>query len=193
MSGLHARIYNVEEGFWVEDLGSTNGTLINGAVLVEPTQVTEGQSVQFGNLVCTLEMREDFHAEVAHSASAEKKAPGPASPKEAPRHTMPSAEAVNIYRRKTSRVDFDKFTEAIQKADDYSDSKPLPSKYELTDSGRIARSGHKRKREQDFTFKPAAATPVPNNSVPWKAVLVSSIIAAVLCGFALGYWAARMG
>ncbi|MEM6884957.1 MAG: FHA domain-containing protein, partial [Verrucomicrobiota bacterium] len=64
ISGAHARIYNVEEGLWVEDLGSTNGTYIRGVTLVEPTMLNEGDSVYFGTRGFIYETRKDFRAEM---------------------------------------------------------------------------------------------------------------------------------
>jgi pSer/pThr/pTyr-binding forkhead associated (FHA) protein len=39
---------------YVEDLGSTNGTLLNGESVVEPTRLRPGDRVQFGQTVMEL-------------------------------------------------------------------------------------------------------------------------------------------
>ena len=50
MSGDHARL-TVEEGrWWVADLGSTNGTFVNGARIDRATPLKEGDEVRFGRI-----------------------------------------------------------------------------------------------------------------------------------------------
>jgi len=191
ISGVHARIYNVEEGFWVEDLDSTNGTYIRGATLMEPTILSEGDMVFFGTQGFTYEMRKDFRVEIEMSSRVEGvekviEAPEEES-EEVPEHTVPSDSAVKIYRRKTSRVSFDKFKKVIEEGDDYSDSKPLPSKYEMTDSGRILPAKTKRKPQEDFKFKRPQPAAMPRKGLPVVAVLVSLGI-----GIILGYVAAHL-
>lgn len=48
VSRLHARLERVEEGFRVEDLGSTNGTWVNGDRIRGPTLVKPGDDLRFG-------------------------------------------------------------------------------------------------------------------------------------------------
>lgn len=50
-SQLHARVYPRAGGVWVEDLGSTNGTHLNGARLRQPTQLDVGDRIQVGNTI----------------------------------------------------------------------------------------------------------------------------------------------
>jgi pSer/pThr/pTyr-binding forkhead associated (FHA) protein len=52
---LHARIFRREGVFYVEDLGSTNGTWLNRKRVHGPVPVHSGDRVQVGNTV--LEMR----------------------------------------------------------------------------------------------------------------------------------------
>ena len=50
MSGDHARL-TVDEGrWWVTDLGSTNGTFVNGARIDRATPLKEGDEVRFGRI-----------------------------------------------------------------------------------------------------------------------------------------------
>lgn len=53
-SGRHARIYKSAEGWFVEDLGSTNGTFIGPQRLDAPTPVTAGTEIRFGTTVVEL-------------------------------------------------------------------------------------------------------------------------------------------
>jgi len=48
-SNLHAKIYQVEGRFYIEDLGSTNGTYVNGRRINYPTELRGGDNVKVGN------------------------------------------------------------------------------------------------------------------------------------------------
>lgn len=50
-SNLHAKIYQVEGRYYVEDLGSTNGTYINGRRINYPTELRSGDSIKIGRTV----------------------------------------------------------------------------------------------------------------------------------------------
>ncbi len=50
VSGEHAEITFVRDRWWVRDLGSTNGTLINGERTDGPTPMHSGDIVQFGRV-----------------------------------------------------------------------------------------------------------------------------------------------
>ena len=47
-SGHHARFYRDDESWIVADLGSTNGTVINGLRITRPTRVGDGDIVRIG-------------------------------------------------------------------------------------------------------------------------------------------------
>ena len=51
VSQLHARVFVRDAGVWAEDLGSTNGTFLNGRKLVTPEQLAKGDRLQIGNTV----------------------------------------------------------------------------------------------------------------------------------------------
>jgi hypothetical protein len=48
-SGIHARVYGRGGGYFVEDLNSTNGTLLNSAELHGEAQVDEGDLIRIGD------------------------------------------------------------------------------------------------------------------------------------------------
>jgi hypothetical protein len=48
-SGHHARIESGRDGVWIVDLGSTNGTFVNGARLDGRRQLRDGDVVQVGD------------------------------------------------------------------------------------------------------------------------------------------------
>ena len=50
-SNLHARIYQTGEGYYVEDLGSTNGTYVNGRRINYPTELRYGDRIRVGRTV----------------------------------------------------------------------------------------------------------------------------------------------
>lgn len=50
-SNLHARVFRRDGEVWVEDLGSTNGTLVNGKRLAKPVRVRKGDHLQVGGTV----------------------------------------------------------------------------------------------------------------------------------------------
>jgi hypothetical protein len=54
VSQVHARIFMRGNDPYVEDLGSTNGTLLNGESVVEPIRLRTGDRVQFGQTVMEL-------------------------------------------------------------------------------------------------------------------------------------------
>jgi diguanylate cyclase (GGDEF)-like protein len=51
VSRRHARIYVAEAGFFVEDLGSRNGTFLNGQPVERPMPLTDGDKLGFGGCV----------------------------------------------------------------------------------------------------------------------------------------------
>jgi FHA domain len=48
-SGLHARIFNRDRRTYVEDMGSTNGTLLNDATLKGEAELIDGDVVRIGD------------------------------------------------------------------------------------------------------------------------------------------------
>ncbi len=55
VSTRHARVVAGETGLYVEDLGSTNGTYVNGARITAPTAVSLSDSLRIGKTVLKLE------------------------------------------------------------------------------------------------------------------------------------------
>jgi hypothetical protein len=47
-SAQHARFEPKRDGVWVEDVGSTNGTFVNGARVTTPRRLTKGDVVRVG-------------------------------------------------------------------------------------------------------------------------------------------------
>jgi hypothetical protein len=51
VSQVHARAFDRDGTLWVEDAGSTNGTLVNSNRITEPTKLRKGDTVQVGETV----------------------------------------------------------------------------------------------------------------------------------------------
>ena len=51
VSQVHARAFDRNGALWVEDAGSTNGTLVNGKRITEPVKLRKGDTVQVGETV----------------------------------------------------------------------------------------------------------------------------------------------
>jgi pSer/pThr/pTyr-binding forkhead associated (FHA) protein len=47
-SGRHARIEARRDGVWIEDVGSTNGTFVNGVQLKTPRKLSTGDVIRIG-------------------------------------------------------------------------------------------------------------------------------------------------
>jgi hypothetical protein len=45
VSSHHARVYPIGSHFWLEDLGSTNGTSVDGIRVVEPVRLANGDEI----------------------------------------------------------------------------------------------------------------------------------------------------
>jgi hypothetical protein len=54
-SQVHARAYDRDGKLWIEDLGSTNGTFVNGEQLTQPVEVHKGDRVKLGETVLSAE------------------------------------------------------------------------------------------------------------------------------------------
>ncbi len=55
VSNVHARVYLRDGAYWLEDLGSTNGTYVNRTRVSVPTAIGPGDQVRMGK--ATLELR----------------------------------------------------------------------------------------------------------------------------------------
>jgi pSer/pThr/pTyr-binding forkhead associated (FHA) protein len=55
VSNVHARIYHRDGAWWLEDLGSTNGTYMNRTRIQQPTAIGPGDEIKMGK--ATLELR----------------------------------------------------------------------------------------------------------------------------------------
>ena len=77
LSRRHAAVRPVEGGIEIEDLGSLNGTFVNGQRITAPTRVTGGDSIKLGQSVLELEAAA-APPTVASAVPAESAAPSAA-------------------------------------------------------------------------------------------------------------------
>ena len=55
VSTRHARVVNGETGLYIEDMGSTNGTYVNGRRITVPTSVDTEDEIRIGRTILKLE------------------------------------------------------------------------------------------------------------------------------------------
>ena len=55
VSTRHARVVSGENGIYVEDMGSTNGSYVNGQRITAPTLITMSDTVRIGKTILKLE------------------------------------------------------------------------------------------------------------------------------------------
>ena len=55
VSTRHARVVSAENGIYVEDMGSTNGSYVNGQRITAPTTITMSDTVRIGKTILKLE------------------------------------------------------------------------------------------------------------------------------------------
>jgi hypothetical protein len=55
VSQVHARVSERDGSLWIEDVGSTNGTYVNGQRIDAPTKIGKGDRVQVGETVLEAE------------------------------------------------------------------------------------------------------------------------------------------
>jgi len=59
ISARHARLRYHHGHWWVEDLGSTNGTRLNGQILTTATVLTTGDEIGCGQILLSVELGND--------------------------------------------------------------------------------------------------------------------------------------
>jgi sigma-B regulation protein RsbU (phosphoserine phosphatase) len=67
LSRQHSRIFRVGERLFVEDLGSRNGTFVNGRLITGPTEISAGDSIQISGSTLTV----GRHGRAAEGADAD--------------------------------------------------------------------------------------------------------------------------
>ena len=58
VSSKHARIYYEHRQWWLEDLGSSNGTFLNDIPLLQPAVLTDHDRIMFGKVTAEIKIQE---------------------------------------------------------------------------------------------------------------------------------------
>ena len=82
ISREHARVRRAGDGYEIEDLGSTNGTVVNGRRIQEPQALMAGDTIEVGGT--TLVVQVTGHLAPAPEPAAEGPAEGAVAPGPAP-------------------------------------------------------------------------------------------------------------
>ncbi len=94
VSRQHARVNRTPGGLVLEDLGSTNGTFVNGERLVSPRVLNAGDLVGLGeNVTLTFEAVEEEGAATMVATGAEDQPAAPPPQPRQPREPQPAARA----------------------------------------------------------------------------------------------------
>ena len=56
-SRKHAVVYRENDGFFIEDLGSTNGTFVNGGKVIKKVNLSDGDIIEFGGTRIVLRIK----------------------------------------------------------------------------------------------------------------------------------------
>jgi pSer/pThr/pTyr-binding forkhead associated (FHA) protein len=72
VSRFHIRLLLADNGYIIEDLGSTNGTLVNGVRLTEPRPLKDGDNIEIG---MTAQMRYTYQPDNVPSIQSPQRAP----------------------------------------------------------------------------------------------------------------------
>lgn len=95
VSRQHARLTHTPGGYVLEDLGSTNGSFVNGERLIAPRALNPGDMIGFGeNVTLTFEaVSPDAAATIASAAAAPTPSPYPVQPAHQPHIPTPAPGA----------------------------------------------------------------------------------------------------
>jgi FHA domain len=99
VSRNHARVTADAEGVVIEDLGSSNGTFVNGQALTAPQRLAEGDNIQLGTAILELTLHTgetqllDPDATVAHPPPVAPPPPPQAEPLPMPEPPAPAPPA----------------------------------------------------------------------------------------------------
>jgi pSer/pThr/pTyr-binding forkhead associated (FHA) protein len=72
VSAHHAQISHSQEGWWVQDLGSSNGTAVNGVQISTRVPLTEGDEIRVGNSRLQLHLAPPVGASKGRGETSEK-------------------------------------------------------------------------------------------------------------------------
>ena len=101
LSRHHAKLYTKDGDWYVEDVGSTNGSFLDGAKLEAATKLANGSKLQFGTLTASVELVQEDGAATPAPAAAPAPAPKPASMTPAEAAAAGAAAAAQVAKQPT--------------------------------------------------------------------------------------------
>ena len=115
ISRRHARFFLRDENIYVEDLGSTNGTFLNGERISTPQQLRSGDVITFGENIVVVFEKAIYDSDATVVASHEPPTFQPRKPE--PQYSQPAPEPV-VYQQPQPQV---------QSVVEYPPQEPMPS------------------------------------------------------------------
>lgn len=82
VSRRHARVYPGEKGHYIEDLGSANGVVVDGALIRSPSLLNVGAKIEVGGFVITVAPQGTPHTSLGRNVARLKGLQGPTMGKE---------------------------------------------------------------------------------------------------------------
>lgn len=101
VSQTHARIWLENGAFWIEDLGSRNGTLVNGREIPQKIRLTKSDQITIGETKLKIEGEQDTALEGIRASTVLAVEPAPGLKGDAKPGTIP-APALDIARTRLS-------------------------------------------------------------------------------------------
>lgn len=92
ISRRHARFLLQEDNVIIEDLGSTNGTFLNGQRISTPQQLRAGDVITFGENIVVVFQKSDYDPDATVVASGMDQTVRPEPPRSAPPKPAPSSQ-----------------------------------------------------------------------------------------------------
>lgn len=145
VSGVHARLWRDDAGWWIEDLGSTNGTFVDGERILGPSPVLPGSVVVFGE-GCSAVLDDPNPASALAHAAVLREVTDPLPPPTLPPHrglTAPDAAVREAMDLLGSRLtDARAFVDALRAvADELAVAARAPEAEAARTAARLGRPG----------------------------------------------------
>ncbi|MEK7347431.1 MAG: SpoIIE family protein phosphatase [Candidatus Eisenbacteria bacterium] len=109
VSRQHARLFSREDGWWVEDLGSKNGTKVNGNLIEGPKRLKQGDGLQVGSFQLV------FSSESASASARLADVAAPANMTSVPLESLSAGTDTRAFARNMSPERVGSFLKAMDR------------------------------------------------------------------------------